>query len=232
MHNFRPRLTWYTYLLHASHASPQSSFMIPGKGYLQQSTPAAPYSSPSAAARYFHPSPRGPYSDIFSSTVTESCDLASSSKWAIPAHPLSICPPCAGVPQFFHFFSTVHIFQCLYTIQGRLCFGFFFGFAAAVPVHGVSKAKEACTDTTDFHDYRLFFFLRCPAHTDKVKAPGFNIVCRRYHPFIVSIQDVIVRQQFGHFGILRMEIVAALDHEIRHGDLDHLAAIRRNKRTL
>ena len=27
-------------------------------------------------------------------------------------------------------------------------------------------------------------------------------------------------------------IVAALDHEIRHGDLDRLAAIRRNKRTL
>ena len=27
-------------------------------------------------------------------------------------------------------------------------------------------------------------------------------------------------------------IIAALDHEIRHGDLDQLAAIRRNKRTL
>ena len=27
-------------------------------------------------------------------------------------------------------------------------------------------------------------------------------------------------------------IVAALDHEIRHGDMDMLAAIRRNKRTL
>ena len=35
-----------------------------------------------------------------------------------------------------------------------------------------------------------------------------------------------------HFLQRKEKIIAALDHEIRHGDLDRMAAFRRNKRTL
>ena len=35
-----------------------------------------------------------------------------------------------------------------------------------------------------------------------------------------------------HFLQRKEKVLAALDHEIRHGDLDRMAAIRRTKRTL